>query len=243
MKKFTWILILLAILTACQAPNTPPAVPSPTVLAATTPSPAATPTPTATSTPAPPDPRAQATAFLDGWKADNYEGMYDLLSSASREAITLQDFIDHFRGIAIEAALEGIDYEITSVDEGAGEAEAHYRVTLHSNLVPDVQDETSMKLVMEDGQWRVVWEDTIVMSYLSGSNYLSMNRDDDYTPPRGLIFDRNGNLLAGNEDVYAVGLNLLAYDPEMAEIDCQYSVAHERDTGGSRTDPYRRCCC
>jgi len=217
MKKFTWILILLAMLTACQAGNTPEAVPSPTVLPATTPSPAASATPAATATPAPPDPRARAAAFLDEWKADNYEGMYNLLSSASKEAISLEDFANHFRGIAIEAALRGIDYEILSVDEAAAEAQAHYRVTFHSNLVPDVQDETSMKLVMEDGQWRVVWEDTIVMSYLSGSNYLSMNRDGDYTPPRGQIFDRNGKLMVGDEDVTAVGLNLLAYDPEMAE--------------------------
>ncbi len=218
MKKLIWILILLAILTACQTTDTPQSVPSPTVLPAVTPSTAVPPTPTATSTPAPPDPRAQATAFLDEWKADNYEGMYALLSSGSRASITLEDFINHFRGIAIEAALKGIDYEILSIDEGTGEAVAHYRVTFHSNLVPDVQDETSMKLVMEAGEWRIVWEDTIVMSYLSGSNYLSMNRDGDYTPPRGQIFDRNGNLMVGEDDVYAVGLNLLAYDPEMAEL-------------------------
>jgi cell division protein FtsI/penicillin-binding protein 2 len=217
MKTFTWILIFLAILTACQTTNTPEAVPSPSVLPASSPSPAASATPSATSTPAPPDPRAQATAFLDKWQADDYEGMYDQLTSASRDAISQEDFINHFRDINIEAALKSIDYEILSVETSASEAAARYKITLQSNLVPDVQDETSMKLVMEDGQWRIVWEDTIVMSYLSGSNYLSMNRDGEYTPPRGQIFDRNGDLLVGEDDVYAVGLNLLAYDPEMAE--------------------------
>jgi cell division protein FtsI/penicillin-binding protein 2 len=214
MRTRTFLLLsLILLLSACKPVPEPAASPSSTP-AAPTPEPSLTPTPT--RTPEPPKPEDAAAAFLSAWKAENITGMYNLLTAASQAAISLDDFTAHFRDIAIEAALKGIDTEILGVDNGAQEAKVRYRVTLHSNLVPDVVDETGMTLQLENGQWRVVWEDTIVLSYLSGPNYLSMNRDD-YTPPRGLILDRQGTVMAGEEEAYSVGLNMNAYDPAFSE--------------------------
>ncbi len=220
MQTKTALFLLLALLlgllpAACNAAPAPPASPTPAAVSETpTPQPSLTPTPTAT--PEPPRPEDAAAAFLSAWKADDYAGMYALLTSASQAAITLEDFSRHFRDIAIEAAFKSVEAEILAVEGAAPEARIRYRVTLHSNLVPDVVDETGMTLQMENGAWRVVWEDTIVLSYLSGANYLSMNRDD-YTPPRGLILDRKGTVMAGEEDAYSVGLNMNAYDPLFSE--------------------------
>ena len=214
MKKIFILLIFVVLLAACKSGTAPSESQTPTVEMAATPSP--NPTATATITPTPkPDPRSQAEAFLTAWKADDYPGMYDLLSAESRAALSLEDLTNHMSGVAIEAALESIDTEILSVEETAEQADARYRVTFHSNLVPDFTDETGMTLVLEDGEWRVKWEDTIVMSRLSGANYLSMNRDD-YTPDRGTIYDRNGEVMAGQSDVYAVGLDMLTYNPEFS---------------------------
>jgi penicillin-binding protein 2 len=138
--------------------------------------------------------------------------MYALLSAESQASFSLQDLANHMSGVAIEATLESIEYEILSVEETPPEATVRYRVTFHSNLVPDFVDETSMTLLLESDEWRVKWEDTIVMSLLSGANYLSMNRED-YTPARGVIYDRDGNVMAGDADIYAVGLDMLTYDP------------------------------
>ncbi len=109
-----------------------------------------------------------------------------------------------------------IDYEILSVDEAAPQATARYRVIFHSNLVPDFSDETGMTLLLENDEWRVKWEDTLVMSLLSGANYLSMNRDD-YTPQRGAILDRDGDVIAGDSDVYAVGLDMITFNPGFSD--------------------------
>jgi penicillin-binding protein 2 len=142
--------------------------------------------------------------------------MYDLLAAESQAALSLQDFTNHMSGVAIEAALDSIEYEILSVEETPPQATARYKVIFHSNLVPNFVDETSMTLLLEGDEWRVKWEDTIVMSLLSGANYLSMNRED-YTPARGVIYDRDGNVMAGDADIYAVGLDLFTYDPGYSE--------------------------
>ncbi len=215
MKRLLLLLFVAVLLAACNSGTTPNPSQTPTLEVAATPSPG--PAATATITPTPrPDARSRAEDFLNAWKADDYAAMYALLSAESQATQTLEDLTNHMRGVAIEAALESIDYEILSVEEMESQADARYRVTFHSNLVPEFSDETGMTLVQENGDWRVKWEDTIVMSPLSGANYLSMNRDD-YTPDRGTIYDRNGEVMAGQSDVYAVGLDMFAFDPEFSE--------------------------
>jgi len=214
MKRLSILFLAAILLSACKTAATPTVGQTLTVEPAT-PSPSATLPPTITPTPRP-DARARAEAFLSAWQADDYTAMHALLSAESQAALTLEDLTNHMRGVAIEAALESIEYEILSVEESAPQATVRYRLTYHSNLVPDFQDETGMTLLLEGDEWRVKWEDTIVMSLLSGANYLSMNRDD-YTPPRGVIFDRNGEIMAGDSQVYAVGLDMSTYDPEFAD--------------------------
>ena len=215
MKRLFVLILAATLLAACRTASAPSISPTPTAELAATASPTTTPIPTVTPTPRP-DARARAEAFLSAWQADDYPAMYDLLNADSRATFSLEDLANHMRGVAIEAALESIDYEITSVEESGAQADARYRVTFHSNLVPDFSDETGMTLLLEDGDWRVKWEDTLVMSPLSGENYLSMNRVD-YTPSRGAILDRDGNVMAGNTDVYAVGLDMLSFNPEFSE--------------------------
>src|SRR4030067_2263032 len=107
MKFQHWLFIfLLALLASC---STPPTV-------ATTPSLAPTRTlgqPGVGTTPVP-DAGAVASAFLDAWKADDYEAMYALITPLSQDAMSQESFVKHYRGIATEMALSGIDYEILS---------------------------------------------------------------------------------------------------------------------------------
>lgn len=215
MKQLLILLLAAALLSACSGSGSPTPSPTPTPGETATPTATFTPLPSLTPTPRP-DARARADAFLSAWKANDYAAMHALLAAESQAALSLEDLTNHMLGVAIEAALESIEYEILSVEETSLQATARYRLTFHSNLVPDFSDETAMTLLLENEEWRVKWEDTIVMSYLSGANYLSMNRDD-YTPARGQIFDRDGDLMAGESDAYAVGLDMFTYNPEFSE--------------------------
>jgi penicillin-binding protein 2 len=167
------------------------------------------------STTSVPDVGEAARAYLDSWKAEDYEAMYARLTPVSQDAVSLEDFTKHYRSVANEAALSGLDYEILSSGIlSPDSAQVSYRVLLHSVLVGDLSGSTLMNLSMEDGQWRVQWDDTLVLPQLAGGNYLGMER---YIPARANIYDRNGHALVAQADATAVGLRPALIDPEQEE--------------------------
>jgi penicillin-binding protein 2 len=163
-----------------------------------------------------PDPSEAAQVFLDAWRAEDYPTMYGLLTSISRDALSQQDFTSHYQGVAEEAVLSGVDYEIRSSFNDAEQAQVNYRVILHSALVGDIHADTHMNLSLENDQWRVQWDDTLVMPHLKGDNYLAMTREG-YMPSRGNIYDRFGQPLVAQADATAIGLYPDQIDPTQEE--------------------------
>ncbi len=213
MKPWIWILALLALaLAGCGAiqPNepTPTQALSPTLGAVTV------------DTTGVPDTRSTAQAYLEAWKTEDYQKMYSWLTSISRDALSAEDFEKYYRGIASEAALSGMDYEVLStLVLNPNSAQANYQVVLHSTLVGDLAREIVMNLSLENGQWRVQWDQALVLPELAGGNTLSMER---YTPSRANIYDRDGHALVAQTDATAIGIRpaLINYDT----IDELYSV-------------------
>jgi penicillin-binding protein 2 len=162
-----------------------------------------------------PDASAAARIFLDAWKANDYASMYALLTTLSKDAMSQENFEKHYRGIETEMALSGIDYEILSaLVVNPTSAQVGYKLTFHSTLVDDIQKETRMDLDLEQGQWRIKWDDSLVMTELAGDNYLGMER---YTPARANIYDRNGHALVAQTDATAIGLVPGQIDPDQEE--------------------------
>jgi len=211
MKLRLWLIILLVAvgLGGCKSGSTP----------ATTPGPAITVTPTlgdvSVSTTSVPDARTAASAFLDNWKADNYSAMHAALTSISKDALTAEDFEKNYRSIAAEMALSSIDYEIlSSIVLSPLSAQVSYRLVFHSTLVGDIQRDTLMNMSLEQGQWRVQWDDTLVMPELTGGNYLGMER---YIPARANIYDRDGHALVAQTDATAIGLIPNQMNPDQVD--------------------------
>ncbi len=204
--RFWQILVLLSFLTGCtqaRSSSTPTIVPSPTLGSVSV-----------GITPAP-DANTAAIAFLDAWKADDYATMYAMLTSVSKDAVSQEDFEKHFRGIASEMALSGIDYDIlSSLVANPESAQVGYRLNFHSTLVGDLVKDTAMNLSLESGQWRVQWDDTLVMPELAGGNYMGMER---FIPARANIYDRDGAALVAQTDATAIGLVPGQIDPEQEE--------------------------
>jgi penicillin-binding protein 2 len=199
MMKFRNLLILLVftLLFGCQTPAPPETPEDPTTtptraLAGVTPQ----------VTPAP-DPKSAARAYLDAWGEENYPVMYALLTSISRAAISEEEFSDHYQSVAIEAAVIGVEYEVTQSLIDSDRAMVGYRVILHSSLFGDITGETTMNLSLEEGSWRVQWADTLILRDLAGGNYLKRSIN---IPARANIYDRSGNPIAAMTDATAIGL-------------------------------------
>lgn len=195
LRLILWVLII-AVLAGCSAPGENPT--------AVGPSASATLRDPVVNTTAVPDAQAAAKAFLDAWKAENYNAMYAQLTLLSRDAVGEAEFVQRLRDVATTMSLKSMDYEILqSLVKGPSEAQVAYRVRYETVLVGEVSRETMMTLSLQDGQWKVQWEDGMILPELRGGNRLSM---DITIPTRGNIYDAGGSALAAQTDAYALGI-------------------------------------
>ncbi len=195
-KLLTAFLFLLVGLTACTATPQSTATPE----AETT---ATLPEAQVYTTPAP-DAQTTAQAFLDAWEAENYAAMYAQLTVLSRDAVSEADFTADLKDVAATMSLKEAKFELLQAYvKNPKEAQVAYRVTYTSVLVDDIARETTMNMTLQDGSWKVQWEDGMILPELRGGNSLAM---DITVPSRGNIYDLNGNVLAAQTDAIALGI-------------------------------------
>jgi penicillin-binding protein 2 len=192
MKFLRW-LNLIAVLTFLSACGTGggglPLFPTDTPL----------PPPPVTVFPAP-DPTVAVKAYQEAFKADDYNTMYGLVSKVTQDTVTLEDFAKRNRDALNEMSAGTFEYEILSTLVNPYSAEVAYRVTYKTALVGDIQRDMIAKLALEGDQWKLNWDDSLILPELAGGNVLKMNYN---IPSRGNIYDHNGNALAAQSKVYA----------------------------------------
>ncbi len=197
MKVFRLLILLPIILAACGGGNTPEITEGPQPTATSS-----LPTPVVDITDTP-NAQDAAAAFLTAWQNNNFEGMYDFLSGASRDAISKEDFTKKYQEFSRNLTLQKIDFSIPSSLTNPSSAQVGYSVDYTTALLGDLNRQMVMNLVLEGGAWKVQWNDGLMMPELEGGNKLSL---DVQWPSRGNIYDRKGEVLATNADAYALGV-------------------------------------
>ena len=171
-----------------------------------------TPTPTETPTPLPeprvmvtevPDPTLTADAFLKAWQEERYYDMYDLLSRVSVDSVSVDYFRNRYNEAAVAMTLKNLTYEITSSLTGPNSSQVAFHVNYETVLAGNLGRDNLIDLVMENGMWKIQWQDSLVLPELADGNRLVM---DIQVPPRGTIYDRNGVPLAYQTRAYALGV-------------------------------------
>jgi penicillin-binding protein 2 len=192
MKFLRWLDILLipAFLSACSSGViNVPGIPTDTSL----------PPPPVTIVPVP-SVDAALRAYLDSFKADDYNTMYSLLSKVSQDANPLENFAVRNRDALNVMSAGSFDYEVLSSLVNPYSAEVAYRVTYHTALVGDIQRDLVARFSLENGEWKLNWEDGLILPEMAGGNILQM----DYSvPSRGNIYDSDGDALAAQATAYA----------------------------------------
>lgn len=164
-------------------------------------------------------PEATVQQFLAHWDAQDYEAMYSLLSPRSQEVYPFEDFQAQYRSAHGEMSFTGVSYEMHEIRQQGRSASAHYDATLHTNLFGDIDDEGRiMRLVQEGDGWQIAWAPMDIINGMTSSITL---RSERRFPPRGNIYDRNGDpLVLENGDVVALYLN----EQDMSDIDECFNV-------------------
>jgi len=177
-----------------------------------------------------PDPTPVAQAYLTAWENEDYTAMYQMLTEVSRGAITEEDFTQRFVDLAANAALTHWETDIlASLVKSPYAAEISYQVILHSALVDDVVRDTVMGMVLENGQWRIQWDDALILPELTGGNTLRIEIE---APARANIYDRDGHALVAQADAVAIGLAA----GEVAEEPGELYTLLQRVTGISASE-------
>ena len=134
----------------------------------------------------------------------DYEGMYSLLSSSSKESITQEDFVS--RNQNIYEGIDASDIRITfpSEDSSSRDTATVTYSTSMGTSAGDVSFDNQMTLVKNsDGEYRINWDSTLIFPSLQNGYRVSV---DTETAERGSIYDRNGTALATQGTVSEVGL-------------------------------------
>lgn len=205
-KYFVLLLLASLIFQACVRQSNTPQTPV---------SPGGTPTLSLpeVNTTTTPSPGATTEAYLQAWQQQDYNKMYGMLTKLSQDSYSFNDFELRYQGVYSEASLYEIDYEILQELKSPSTAQVGYKIILKSALVGDIARNTTMQLTWENSQWRVVWDDTLILPELAGGNLLSMQV---YTPTRGILYDKDGDALAAYTE--AVALRVIPSEiPEDAE--------------------------
>ena len=199
---------------------------------ASTVTPSKLPTAVVTTIPAP-STEAALRAFLDAFQAggvDGYASMYKQLSKASQAAISETDFAKRYSDALDAMGVSKIEYSLLSSLTNPQSAQVAYSLTYETVLFGDIQRNFNASLVLENGAWRLQWDDSLILPELLGGKHLHT----EYTiPARGDIYDRNGNAIATTADAYALGL--VAGDVSADNEDAVINIL-ARLTGASRVD-------
>ena len=147
-----------------------------------------TPSPAGTETPPP---------------VDDYATMYSLLTQASHNAISQDDFTKRYTDDLNAMSANAVEYNILSILTDPQNSQASFHIIYHTNLFGDIQRDIKTTLVLENGQWQLQWDDGLILPELAGGKRLGANY---VSPARGDIYDRNGNAIAIQTDAYALGL-------------------------------------
>lgn len=168
-------------------------------LALVTPTPVELQAPTVTPVPSPTPvnleyPNELATEWITLWMAQDYSGMYQLTSAATRDNMTQSAFVSKYADIQRVSGINAINARLLGdVDE---QGIVGIEVVYESGLVGTLSQEMNLEMIQESQGWRVKWTPYLIFTDL-GSNGCVAWSGETFT--RGRILDSEGRVLA--EDV------------------------------------------
>lgn len=195
-KYLTLLIILVTLLSACNQNAAVTPTPEPT---ATVP----LPTPNVNINSGP-DVEEAARTYMDLWKVEDYQAMYEQLSRLTKDAVTPEAFESSHRDTAKNLTMQGVEFQILSSMLNITTAQVNYQVDYETALLGTIGRQTIMNMILEDGTWHVQWDASMMLPELADGNYLELVIE---VPARGNIYasDFSDNYpLVSYEDVVTI---------------------------------------
>ncbi len=175
--------------------------------------------PAPTATPAGPTNIELAADWAAKWQAGDYQAMYALLSDTAREAISEEDFVERYRGINERATITAVAVTMGPDPVAPEAALVPFTAAFTSTLLGEFEQENGLPLVRQNGLWSVAWTPSTIFADLDDGCVTV----DPQPTERGMILDRNGEVLAHDDSV----VDIVVVPAEITD-----EAALNRDLGG-----------
>ncbi len=175
-------------------------------------------------------PERSAERFFALWSEQDYGAMYELLDRASREAYSEEYFTERYGNISRGIALESVEIrDVHKKEPAAGGAAFSLDLVLDTFTVGPIPVNFSVELSREGrgAPWLLQWHPGLILPELTDDRKVDLKRE---VPKRGVITDRNGEILAGPALFKEVGAVPGRYDNEdllAAEIELVLGLPRE----------------
>ena len=146
-----------------------------------------------TATPVPDGAAEVGQTFYKAWEAQNYLGMYSLLSPQSQALVDAASFSQRYTAAIRAATVQTIRTQPLTVAQEGSRATFTVQVAWETAVVGPINRTHTADLVYSDGRWGVVWHEGLILPELAGGNQLSLTYR---APSRANIYDINGKALA-----------------------------------------------
>lgn len=150
-------------------------------------------------------------AYMNKISEGDYQGMYGLLDEESHSQWSLEEFTERNQNIYEGIGLSSL--EITLSEQGDDAARVDYQTKMETEAGA-VQFQNYARFTREEDGWRLQWNDGLIFPNLTASDTVRLEETE---AERGIIYDRNGSVLAGPGAVSSVGLVPGKYESANAE--------------------------
>ena len=175
--------------------------------------------PVPTATPAGPSNVEIAADWAAKWQAGDYQAMYALLSDTARGAITEEAFVERYQAVNERATITAVAVTMGTEPVPPEAALVPFSVAFTSTLLGEFEQDNGLPLVRQNGVWTVAWTPSAIFADL-GDGCVTV---DPQPTERGMILDRNGEVLAHDDSV----VDIVVVPEEIADEN-----ALNRDLGG-----------
>ncbi|OCA82423.1 peptidoglycan glycosyltransferase [Bacillus sp. FJAT-27225] len=157
-----------------------------------------------------PQPADRFSQYIELWNKQDFDKMYDYLSSGARDGITKKEFTERYQKIYGDLQINNlkISFKKLKEDKQAEEEQASYGYTAKmDSIAGPIEFGHDAYLVKEtrndDENWYIDWNTSYIFPQMEKTDKISLSSQ---TPARGDIYDRNGNKLATIGLVLEIGL-------------------------------------
>jgi penicillin-binding protein 3 len=144
--------------------------------------------------------------YVKSWENKDFDKMYSMLSKKSQKDISKDDFISEYE--KDYNLIKCSNIKVSKIDDTI-EADKIFNIKVSMNTIAGKIDSSDalMEIVKEDGEYKIVWNDSLILPQLKKGDKIGIE-SDAYKGKRGTIYDRNGNILAGDGELKQVQINI-----------------------------------